>query len=529
MKLRRAGIGVGVMAAAGAIFAGGAWWGDRYARRYDQWGPERLISTAIDSVRANALDALPSDELLRRAVAGMLRELRDPYATLLRPEGAREFRGMLKGDASGLGLTLRRNGKHLGVVQVFPGSPASSAELRPGDRVLSVNGVAVGVPDKPKSGSGDANVPTPALADTNRLVVARPLLGDTIAVTLMSGKWHVPAASDAVMLSRTTGYVALTTISSKSSEELDDAIEELVDQGAKSLVLDLRGNGGGLLEEGVRVASLFLPRNALIASVTSKPNTPPLERRAARSGRWEDLPMTIVVDARTASAAEIVAAALRDHNRAMLVGEPTYGKGLVQRVVALTPELSMRMTTAKWITPGGKVLERRDGHGIDAKGGIMPDVFIPDAARPEPMATPPGLTEVQSSRMLRLADSAAAIALRGTWPTAPLSLLESRLRAAVDSVAGPMKGNPTGRAVLVGEATRLATVRVLEVSGKHDIVVKYQSTADHALRAAMDVLNPGAQPFQVDAPTQPKSMAKPSMAKPDRVRVVPVATDSTDR
>ena len=256
-----------------------------------------------------------------------------------------------------------------------------------------------------------------------------------------------------------------------------------------------------MLEEGVRIASLFLPRGALVASVTGKAGAPLLERRAPRGGRWEDLPMTVLVDAHTASAAEIVAAALRDHNRAMLVGEPTFGKGLVQRVVALTPDLSMRMTTARWMTPSGKLLVRRDGVGIDAVGGIMPDVFVPDAARPDAMATPPGGSAFTAARMLRLADSAAAVALRESWSTEPLSLLEARLHFRIDSLAGPMQGNPTGRSVLIGEATRLATVRVLEVGGKPDVVVRYQAAADHALRAALDVLMPGAQPLYVDAAT----------------------------
>lgn len=516
MKFRRIALVLGFALTGGVCFVAGSWWGDRAARRYDQWGPERLISTAIDSVRANALDALPSDELLRRAVSGMLRELRDPYASLLRPDGAREFNGLLRGNSEGLGLVLRRTSKHLGVVRVFPGSPAAAAQLRPGDRILSVNGVPVTTPEPQRSvaQTGEAVAePAPSLSDTSRLVLYRPLLDDTMSVTLTSGKWHMPATSDVVMLSRTIGYVALTTISAKASEELDDAIEELVDDGAKSVVMDLRGNGGGILEEGVRIASLFLSRGALVTSVTNKAGTPPLERRAPRSGRWEELPLTILVDARTASAAEIIAAALRDHNRALLVGEPTYGKGLVQRVVNLTPELSMRMTTARWMTPSGKTLERRHGIGIDAVGGIMPDVFVPDAARPEAMGTLPGLSALASVRMLRLADTAAAVALREAWPATSLPVLEARLRARVDSLVGPMQGNPTGRAVLIGEATRLATVRVLEVSGKQDVVVRYQATADHALRSALDVLLPGGHPFQVDSVATPKVQATPSSVK----------------
>ncbi|MEO7361123.1 MAG: S41 family peptidase [Gemmatimonadaceae bacterium] len=526
MKAKRVLISAGIVAGTALTFAAGAWWGDRFARRYDQWGPERLISTAIDSVRANALDALPSDELLRRAVSGMLRELRDPYAALLRPDGAREFRGLLKGDGQGNGLVMHRSGKQLTIARVYAGSPAAAAGVRPGDRVISVNGLLVSNRDESRDAPKDSSAKPLVKPDTSALVLYRPLVGDTLRVTLPSGNWHAPAASDAVMLSRETGYVALTTISVKSSEELDEAIEHLVDQGAKQLVLDLRGNGGGLFEEGVRIASLFLPRGALVVSVTGKAGTPPLERHVNRGGHWESLPVTVLVDAHTASAAEIIAAALRDHKRALLVGEPTYGKGLVQRVVALTPELSMRMTTAKWITPSGQVLERRHGNGIDAAGGLMPDVFVPDAARRDPMSPPPGVGELASARLLRLADTVAARALREGWSTTTVPLLESRLRGAINNYLAPSPGNRGGRAVLMGEATRLATVRVLEVTGKHDAILRYHASTDHALRAALDVLTPGEQPMHVELTPYPRVPVKP-----DRAQAVPVAaqTDSVQK
>lgn len=515
MKGKKSLIGAGIVTGVVLAFVAGAWWGDRIARRYDQWGPERLISTAIDSVRANALDALPSDELLRRAVSGMLRELRDPYAALLRPEGAREFRGLLQGDGQGMGLLMHRSGKQLHIARVFAGSPAAAAGVRAGDRVISVNGLLVSNHDDSRNAaaSDDAVAKAAVQPDTTKLVLYRALLDDTLRVTLPSGNWHAPAASDAVMLSRTTGYVALTSISAKASEELDESIEHLVDQGAKQIVLDLRGNGGGLLEEGFRVASLFLPRGALVVSVTGKVGTPALERRATRSGHWESLPVSVLVDAHTASAAEIIAAALRDQKRALLVGEPTYGKGLVQRVVALTPELSMRMTTARWMTPSGQVLERRHGNGIDAVGGLMPDVFVPDAARRDAMSPPPGLSDLASARMLRLADTAAARALREGWSTSTVPLLESRLRDAINTYLAPSPTNPSGRAVLMGEATRLATARVLEVTGNSDAALRYSASTDHALRAALDVLTPGEQPFHVELVPVTRVVGKPERSK----------------
>ena len=518
MNARRAYAISGAVATLALCFGVGVWYGDRSARHGDVWGPERLISTAIDSVRANALDALPSDELLRRAVSGMLRELRDPYAALLRPDGAREFRGLIKGDGQGTGLSLRRQGPILRVMRVFPESPAAKMGIRAGDRVISVNGVMVADKD-----AAQAAAPT-VEPDSSHLVLFRPPLGDTLRVVLGKSSWHVPAVSDATVLSSHVGYVALNTISARSSDELEAAIQKLIATGAKSLLIDLRGNGGGLFEEGVRAASLFLPRNALVVSLTGKAGTPPIEHRTRRAGRFVDLPMALIVDARTASSAEIIAAALGDHHRAMLVGEPTYGKGLVQRVMSLTPELSMRMTTARWMTPNGRVLERRHGIGELAVGGLTPDVFVIDAARRDAMAPPAGLTELASARLLRVADTAAARALREGWATSAPRLLESLMHATVDQYLAPAAGNETSRAALVGEATRLATTRVLEVEGQHDAVINYSVRGDHALRAALELVAPGGQPALFDHPTA--AIVSASTKVPHGVRPT-VPTDST--
>jgi carboxyl-terminal processing protease len=508
---------LGAIAGVAVAFSAGAWWGDHAARRSDQWGPERLISTAIDSVRANALDALPSDELLRRAVSGMLRELHDPYATLLRPEGAREYRGLLRGEGTGLGLQLRREDKQMHVVRVLAGSPAAAAGVRAGDRVLSVNGVQVGAP-APNAAADEANAPA-----SSALVLLRPPVGDTVRVSLARGSWHVPVVSDAAMLTNTTGYVALASVAANASDELESAISKLEKSGAQSLVLDLRGNGGGFLEEGIRIAGLFLPKGTLVASLTGKAGAEPTEHRVKHNGPFTTLPLVLLVDARTASSAEIISAALRDQHRALLVGEPTYGKGLVQRVVALTPELSMRMTTGRWIAPKGEILERRHGAGADAQGGIAPDIFIVDAGRRDAMAPPPGLTALASARMLRVADTAAARAIREGWSTASTPLLERRLHSAIDDYLAPTSKDATHRTVLIGEATRLATTRLLEVQGDHEALLRYGIGADHALRAALDVLEPGSQRARVQLPM----MADAPISRSTRVVAPSGPTDSS--
>ncbi|MEO7521117.1 MAG: PDZ domain-containing protein, partial [Gemmatimonas sp.] len=143
MNTRRVLLTAGGVAALVATFGAGAWFGQERVRTRNEWAEGRLLSTAIDSVRANALDSLPSDELIRRAVSGMLRELHDPYAALMNPDGYQKYRYTMQGEAQGLGFTLRRQAGGTSIARVAPGSPAALSGARPGDRILSVNSVPI--------------------------------------------------------------------------------------------------------------------------------------------------------------------------------------------------------------------------------------------------------------------------------------------------------------------------------------------------------------------------------------------------
>ena len=285
-----------------------------------------------------------------------------------------------------------------------------------------------------------------------------------------------------------------------------------MEAGAHSLILDLRGNSGGLFEEGVRIASLFLPRGLLVASVVGRSEAEPVLHHA-RGSRWPTLPITVLVDANTASAAELVAAALRDHKRALLVGANTYGKGYVQRVVRLSPEIALRLTTARWLPPGGVVLERREGQGATVKGGLAPDVLVDDASRYDPFSVPSHLGKSLISRVTLEADSIATDALRERWVTTPTSALESRIemRAAERAPARGLSG--VQRASWIGIATRLATVRVLEVNSDTDALLRYQAREDGVLRAGLDVVAPGKHSLEVQ-PTQLRRLIAPKGTVP---------------
>lgn len=487
--------------AVGGAFAGGVWYERETARAHDEWADARLLSTAIDSVRVNALDSLPSDELIRRAVSGMLRELQDPYAALLRTDGYAEYQGTLQGEGRGLGVRMRPDWTGYRVEQVVAGSPAAVAGIQPGDRVLEVDGVPVTEAPAVRHERADST-PSAQVVFT----LTRAPRGDTLRVSVPRRPWRTPAVTASGLLADSVGYVRLATISAQSADELEQAVEGLLRRGAQSLVLDLRGNGGGLFEEGVRAAGLFLPRGTVVASLSGRGGAAAQPFRV-RQSRWSELPLAVLVDGRTASSAEVIAAALHDHGRALLVGAPTYGKGLVQRVVRLTPDMSLRLTTARWLTPRGVALERREGKGEAAHGGIEPDVWLDQPRVPDPHAVPAGWTEPQERQVWMIADTLALLAMHHRWSAEPSWAFESRLRDTLGLLApGDMRG-AQARAEWVSVATRMTIARVFEAEQRREAWLRHQVREDAALRAGLDVVAPGAEPAPVvlprSAPTRP--------------------------
>lgn len=473
----------GVVVVCGA-FGLGMWHGASRARVSDAWVDGRLISTAIDSVRLNALDSLPSEELVKRAVSGMLRELKDPYAAMLRPDGYKTYRGTLLGESDGLGMALRVQGNTMSVRRVVPGSPAALAGVRRGDRVLSWNGRA------PTDRSLLSGEDTSAVAgDRTRLVLRRLPTGEPLAVSVRRSRWHAPAVTEAGLLGDAVGYVRVASITQHAADEVEHAVDDMIRRGARSIVLDLRGNGGGLFEEGVKIASLFLPKHALVASLVGRRDAEPQAYRASHS-RWPTLPLAVLVDAGTASASEVIAAALREHGRTVLVGAPTYGKGVVQRVVRLSSDISLRLTTARWTTPTGRALERREGAGQSPHGGLQPDVTVRDARLRDPSAIPRAWTTVAAEHAIAAADSAVVRAIAEQWPRRAVSALEQQVRDFLAIHVGAKRTiDGVARDAWLDVATRVATVRLLELDGGADVLLAYTLRLDEPLRLGHTVLS----------------------------------------
>jgi carboxyl-terminal processing protease len=202
---------------------------------------------------------------------------------------------------------------------------------------------------------------------------------------------HVPAASSGVLLDKGVGYVVLRRMSEGAAEELRAAVDHLVSEGMHSLVLDLRSNPGGLIREGVEVAGLFLETGDTVATSRGRGSRHTKTYLVEDSGGWDDLRLVLLVNRGTASSAELIAGALQDHDRAVIVGTATYGKGVLQTTYPLGDEVALKLTTARWFTPSGRSVQRPPADVTGGVGnrpqGVQPTVLRTEAGRPVPDAS----------------------------------------------------------------------------------------------------------------------------------------------
>src|SRR5687767_14426889 len=364
----------------------------------------RLFDDVFTHVYRNYVDSLAPSVMYRMAIDGMLYELEDPYTTLLAPDKLGRLNETTTGNYAGVGVQVDVRDGWIVVIAPAPGSPAERAGIQPGDRIVEVDGRSTQgwtLEEAMKSFRGKAGT---SLA----LKVQRPGALSTVPLTLTRRPLHQSAVRRVAMLPNAVGYIDLKAFSDSSEREVARAVNAVLAKGAKSLVLDLRSNPGGLLEQGTAVADLFLSNGQKI--VTLKGRVPEANRDYTDSTaqRWPRLPLTVLVDEKSASAAEIVAGALQDHDRAVIVGESTYGKGSAQSVVSLGPIGGLKITTARWYTPSGRSISKRllrddeeteppapadarrryrtaSGRVVYDGGGITPDVIESDSAYSEAM------------------------------------------------------------------------------------------------------------------------------------------------
>jgi carboxyl-terminal processing protease len=337
----------------------------------------RLFENVVASIHSNYIDSLAEGDLYQTAAKALVASLRDPYAELLTRESYRQYQRQMSGTEVDVGSTATSEAR------------VSSARggFGPGDEILSIDGKSTRgwsarrVEEALSAGSG-----------TVVTVIVRPKGSDSAVVRRLTRTViHVPATSQGILLGGGVGYVELRRISDGAATELRQAVDRLVADGMTSLVLDLRGDPGGLINEGVRVASLFLKPGDTVAVSRGRSSQHSKVYLAGTSGSWRGLKVALLVNHGTASSAELIAGALQDHDRAVILGTPSFGKGVLQTTYPLGEEIAIKLTTARWYTPSGRTVQRPKSDAEGAMGNRtpaqLPQVFRTASGRPIPDAS----------------------------------------------------------------------------------------------------------------------------------------------
>ena len=336
----------------------------------------RLFENVVGAIHRHYIDSLGEGDLYQRAASALVTSLNDPYAELLVRENYREYKRQMSGNRVEIGVKDKptESGAGFGEGDV----------LVAGDEVLSIDGTST-------EGWGPAKVEDALRRGTGRtvtVVVRAPGSDRPVVRRITRTSVHVPAASSGVLLDGGVGYVVLHRMSEHAADELRDAVTRLKQDGMKALVLDLRSNPGGLIKEGVKVAGLFLHPGDTVAVSHGRSARTPRVYLAEESADWDGIRLVLLVNRGTASSAEVIAGALQDHDRAAVVGTPTYGKGVLQTTYPLGEEVALKLTTAKWFTPSGRWVQRPPAESPGAAGNrtpaLEPEVMRTKAGRPIP-------------------------------------------------------------------------------------------------------------------------------------------------
>ena len=318
----------------------------------------RLLDQVMLLVGDRFVDTLSNGDLYERAAEGLVEGLNDPYSDLLTPKELQGFTRNTGGRYGGVGMLIEDQNGRITISRVFPNTPAEQAGIMEGDRIIKV--------DTASTDGWKLNQVSEALIGTPGTKVnvsfARPGVAKPIEVRFTRAVIHVPAVPYALLLDGQNGgkvgYVPLQQFNETAAEELQQQIARLGREGATGLVLDLRQNGGGILDQALEISNLFLDKGKEIVTVRGRTGRGETHVAQARALVPRDLPVIILTDEYTASASEIVAGALQDHDRALIVGTTSFGKGLVQTVFPLDGGFALKLTTAKWYTPSGRSIQK---------------------------------------------------------------------------------------------------------------------------------------------------------------------------
>ncbi len=313
----------------------------------------RVFDQVLSLVTERFVDTVATGELYQKAARGLVRQLDDPYSELFSPAEMKRFSTNSTGRYGGIGMQIEQQKGNIVVVRVFPHTPAEAAGIMEGDRIVGIDTAST----RNWTSQQVSDVLIGEIGTRVEVRFARPGVSQPIEHTFTRSEIHIPAVPFALMLDDGIAYIPLQTFNETASDELQTSVDDLLKQGAKGIILDMRNNPGGILDQGLAVADLFLKDGQEIASVRMRQG-PPQVFNASGSEHIPTTPLVVLVDGYSASAAEIVTGALQDHDRALVVGTTSFGKGLVQTVFPLDGGWALKLTTGKWYTPSGRSIQK---------------------------------------------------------------------------------------------------------------------------------------------------------------------------
>ena len=362
----------------------------------------RVFAAALAAIDREYVEEVPSDRLVYGAIDGMLKTL-DPHSSFFDPRAYAQMRERQEGKYYGLGIQIQVIDGDITVMSIFEGSPAFKKGLRRGDVIARIEG------QDAKGWTSEQAVrklkgPKGTMVDIS---IKRRGYDQLIDMDVVRDEVNITTVRGAFMMDAQTGYVKLGEFSETSDREVGHALESLKAKGMKRLVFDLRDNPGGALDQAIAISNRFLPRGDMIVFTKGRIPTADQKYRAEEESEYTHVPMVVLVNRNSASASEIVSGALQDHDRALVVGETTFGKALVQSVYRISGNAGLALTTGRYYTPSGRLIQRpwdgsfdeyltytlrdqkseREHSSVDLKytdagrkvysgGGIEPDKFI---------------------------------------------------------------------------------------------------------------------------------------------------------
>ena len=356
-------------AAAAVLVSGFTASAQSHSFKLGQW--VEIENSILKELNRSYVDSLPVDRIMRAGVDAMLENL-DPYTIYIPEEENEDLQMMLSKTYGGIGaIIFKEKDANVVINEPYYGSPAWKNGLRCGDEIIAIDGQPTKGLEAKESSDRMKGKP----GTTVNFKVLKAHGGDTVDVSIVRERIHIPDMEYVGMLDDTTGYIYQSGFTDKVSDEIKAGYYKLKEQGMKRLVLDLRGNGGGLMNEAINIVSLFVPKGSLV--VSSKGISPESYKEYRTSSEPVDteIPLIIMVDSGSASSSEIVAGAIQDLDRGIIMGKRTFGKGLVQTVRPIAYNGQLKVTTAKYYTPSGRCVQAIDysHRNEDGSVGHIPD------------------------------------------------------------------------------------------------------------------------------------------------------------